>query len=272
MNGDSTASLLREAGIKSEIIVWREMLCDGPAVSDPSEDDFWQCRIDYFQTLKIPESEYVDKSRDEILKIKAIPSEAEIHLWFEHDLFCFVNLSCLLHYLKTMGRTTGINFHCPEKGSPVDGYLSLGDYSPNTIFQVEQQLLSEKKIDAAASWWEAYVAGDEERLRDSSMKSGGFMPIAFTVHGFRIPVDGLSIIEIEIITFLIDGPRSHTALLEHLLHWQKDQHYGFGDMQYRHRIERLIGTFLKRDGEMLSRSGDEEGKLEALQFGGFRSS
>ena len=42
VNGDSTREILEQSGIEGEIVVWRELLSDGPVSEPVFSDEFWQ--------------------------------------------------------------------------------------------------------------------------------------------------------------------------------------------------------------------------------------
>ena len=39
LNGDSTAQIMEKSSLEGDVIVWREMLCDGPLQKDVGSDN-----------------------------------------------------------------------------------------------------------------------------------------------------------------------------------------------------------------------------------------
>jgi hypothetical protein len=96
LSGDSLLEPFKDSGIAGEVAVFRECLVDGPLRAN-SLDEFFQVRSSY---LSDPNDEkdgfYESDVRPEIEKILSASKDQEICLWFEHELFCQVNLWFLL--------------------------------------------------------------------------------------------------------------------------------------------------------------------------------
>jgi len=105
LNGD--ALLERFPFDTPDVIVARECLVDGDVSSahqvasldgggdaslDTSLDAFFQIRASFLQKqYGISPDEYAASTIAEFWKIREIPPESDINLWFEEDLFCQVN-------------------------------------------------------------------------------------------------------------------------------------------------------------------------------------
>jgi hypothetical protein len=95
LNGDCLQSTLQA----ENAIIMREMLIEGPLKAD-SFEAFYRQRADYLaKTYGIPTEEYDKKTVTEFKKIKQIPDHSEVNLWFDYDLFCFVNLLFVIQLL-----------------------------------------------------------------------------------------------------------------------------------------------------------------------------
>ena len=51
LNGDATLWSLDKAGISGEILVWRDVLCEGPVIGDFASPDFWEKRTEFMSTF-----------------------------------------------------------------------------------------------------------------------------------------------------------------------------------------------------------------------------
>ncbi|MEB2775149.1 DUF1835 domain-containing protein [Algoriphagus sp. D3-2-R+10] len=100
LNGDSLASSF-PASIPGEITVVRECLVDGP-VSAHSIEELWVIRDTYLSKNypSASEEDYFTKVVPEFGKIMTAAPETKVYLWFEHDLFCQVNLWFVMHLLQ----------------------------------------------------------------------------------------------------------------------------------------------------------------------------
>ena len=59
LNGDSTVPTLAKSRISGDVIVWRELLCDGPIKKTIGSDEFWKERYAFFENeIGISKLEY----------------------------------------------------------------------------------------------------------------------------------------------------------------------------------------------------------------------
>jgi len=83
LNGDAAKEQFPKS-IKGKIIVAREALVDGN-VEGESLEEFYETRARFISShyTGYSKEDYFEKTVSEFEKIKAIPSEVAIHLWFE---------------------------------------------------------------------------------------------------------------------------------------------------------------------------------------------
>src|SRR5258708_24124208 len=96
-SGHSAAVTAKKADIPGEHLAWREALVCGPAPGNLSIDDFRHVRAQhltdaYGANLERTEEEL--RAQEETLE--RFSDHEEVVLWFEHDLFCQVQLIYLL--------------------------------------------------------------------------------------------------------------------------------------------------------------------------------
>ena len=90
LNGDALLAQFPPS-IKGEKIVARECLVDGDVKGEDLKG-FWQARAAFMENnYEVSKNEYQLKTISEFEKIKHIPIESDVCLWFEYDLFCQVN-------------------------------------------------------------------------------------------------------------------------------------------------------------------------------------
>jgi hypothetical protein len=95
LNGDALAAKFPLSGT---IIVCRECLIEGP-VNEPMEK-FWNERASFISgSYHADRQDYFKQVRDEFGKLSQLPTGASVNLWFEHDLFCQVNMWFILSLL-----------------------------------------------------------------------------------------------------------------------------------------------------------------------------
>src|SRR5262245_57330607 len=127
-NGESTAGTLKEFGFPGEHFAFQEVLMCGPTPAGLSADEWREVRggflIDEYD-LK-PE----DYERNLLLQeesLRGFSDHEEVTLWFEHDLFCQINLVYLLDWFskQTLG-TTRLSLICIGEFAGIEDFRGLG--------------------------------------------------------------------------------------------------------------------------------------------------
>ena len=99
LNGDALKDQF-PSSITGQLIIMRECMVDGD-VSGNSPEEIFSSRTRFMTKhyKDVTPAIYYQKTTPEFYKMRNIPKDAEVHLWFEHDLFCQVNLWFVLYYL-----------------------------------------------------------------------------------------------------------------------------------------------------------------------------
>lgn len=241
VNGDSVLPILTKSGIEGDIIVWREMLCDGPVCVKVASDTFWKKRLDYFEKeLGVPKVEYFDKTIKELLKLEDLSNYNELVMWFEFDLFCQVNLMALCTFLyKNYRKTITYNLVCIGKVKGNDKLHSLTDFSPEDFKGLYNNKLKLNKTDLeyAKECWEVYAKNNVEKVQVFDFNKNIKFPYfqsAMNQHLKRFQtVNGLNEIQNKILEIIDSSALTANEIVKELLIWQrKETVYGFGDIQY----------------------------------------
>ena len=96
-NGDSTANLMKEAGVIGDILPWRDVLHEGPVPAGLSFAAMSELRCDYIVSQCPAMEERVRKDfRERSHRLAQSKEDQEIILWFEHDLYDQLQLLQLL--------------------------------------------------------------------------------------------------------------------------------------------------------------------------------
>lgn len=246
-NGDSTAEILNKTTLAGDIIVWRELLCEGPICNEVGSDEFWKKRYTYFENeLNVSKLEYFDKTIKEIIKIVDIPMNTEVVLWFEFDLFCQVNLLALCTYmLQNFRKDITYSLVCTGYVKGKDKLQSLSDFNENEFPELfENRIkLSKTNLEFASECWKIYVENDIEKLKKFNFKNRKFMYLkaAIDQHLKRFPAgNGLNEIQLKILKIINDETLTENKIVHRLLIWQqKETVYGFGDLQYQLALKKL---------------------------------
>ncbi|NNC70723.1 MAG: DUF1835 domain-containing protein [Flavobacteriaceae bacterium] len=248
LNGDSISFLLKESGLTGDIIVWREMLCDGPLVNNVGSDDFWIQRYKFFeQELQIEKLEYYEKTIKELVAIEDLSMYNEVVLWFEYDLFCQINLLALCSYLlKHYKKDISYYLVCVGKEKERIGWQTLGDYSPNEYLSLYENKVKISRNDLiyADQCWKLFVDANKEDLESFNFnKNRKFQYLDIAIKQYlknRSKTNGLDQIGLKILLVIDSKKRTESDIIRELLHWQrKETVNGFGDIQYQTRLKDL---------------------------------
>ena len=267
LNGDSTAQILEKSSITGDLIVWREMLCEGPLTKEVGSDDFWKCRYSFFENeLSVSKLEYFDKTIKEIIKIEDIANYEEVILWFEYDLFCQVNLLALSTYLlKFYRKDVKFSLICTGKEEGMKSLQTLSDYSPEgyqTLLD-NRATLSRNNLLFAEECWNLFVENVGEKLKEYDFNKNSkfkYIQLAINQHLQRFPQsNGLDQIENKILKLINFDALTKKDLIRNLLLWQKKETvYGFGDIQYIIKLDKLKKYyFVKNENYILNEKGKE---------------
>ena len=133
---------------------------------------------------------YAVMFKKELLKLDSINRDAVTWLWFDHDLFCQVNLWWVAY--KLIGRKYSGKAHLclPSTASEViwQGFATY-DASQLSSFQTNATLLAPRELRCLSKCWTAYTRKDYHRLRILLKEITPFFPFAIE------HVDGLELLD-----------------------------------------------------------------------------
>lgn len=252
MNGDSTAEILKQTSIEGDMVIWREMLCEGPICKAVGSDEFWLKRYQYFENeLGVSKLEYYDKTIKEIIKLEDVSGYDEVVLWFEYDLFCQVNLMALCTYLlENYSKSVLYYLVCTGKEKGKDQLQTLSDYETDSYPKLLENKvkLSRSKLLFAKQCWEIYVENNPEKLKAfifNKYSKFAYFQLAINQHLKRFPkVNGLNQIQQKILEVINLGNLNKNQIVRDMLIWQRTETvYGFGDLQYFNYLEKMSDYF-----------------------------
>lgn len=178
LSGDSLLPPFLEAGIPGDVAVFRECLCDGP-VKAVSLYELFRTRDEYLSGEDTSKAGfYSEHVKPEIEKIFDSPEETEICLWFEHELFCQVNLWFLLSELKKRRRLSFVGPPSEPYEQRFDGWSALDGEDLATCFNSREEI-DGSDVRLASELWSAFRDRDRDRLRELSNEPPGifcFLP------------------------------------------------------------------------------------------------
>jgi hypothetical protein len=221
-NGDVVAALAKRSDIPGEHVSYRESLVTGPVVPG----DGWIENRAY--ALAERYSEDILRTRTSLMEqeqlLDAAPSQGEIVLWFEHDLYCLVHL---LHMLQRFADARVSVVWCPEPLANSD------ERGLNLLFE-SRAAATPSMLALARDAWSAYTSPDAASLnawlgRDTP--DFPFLREGLTLHASRFPStrNGLGAIEQHALDLIAAGTPDWLSLFDQLN--ARVPRLGFGDAE-----------------------------------------
>ncbi|RCS26806.1 DUF1835 domain-containing protein [Polaribacter sp. WD7] len=278
-NGDSTTNYLKKLKFSGEFITWREMLCEGKTTADVGSESFWKNRFVFFKTsYKVSKKRFIDFTVKEYRNLCNKKDNKEIILWFEYDLFCQINMLAVLSWLKSHRKGHHISLVCSGKVKGSKKLKSIGELTANQIDQYYKNrvCLTQDDIEYADYIWQLYCANSPLRLetvyRYNPMSPFQYLTTALEAHLRRFPTiyNGLNAIENNILnTANTKKLSSKNALISQIL--KEDTTYGFGDLQFKYKIDQLQKLFESFHPVKLSKKGNKILEGQTSYYGTLRN-
>ena len=204
-NGDSTAASLLQTTLVEHVVVWRDVLHEGP-VPDVGDAELRAVRASF---LGAPVGEL--EARDAVL---AAGREGEYVLWFEADLYDQLQIAQILARLGELRvPAERITLICIGEYLGIAHFGGLGELRPDQLEglpEVAAVTLSEDALALATRAWAALRAPDPSGFPDivaARSPELRFMPEAFDRLGREYPWtrDGLSLTERRLLAAMAEG-------------------------------------------------------------------
>ncbi|MCT4629643.1 DUF1835 domain-containing protein [Winogradskyella sp.] len=261
-NGNALTEYLRELDFKDDILTWQEMLCEGPTIPAIASDKFFEIRSNFLKEYYDIEVDNYELQK-ELSKLDNIDKYDEIHLWFEYDLFCHINLLGVLNLLHQKENKKPLYLICSGRVEGEKNLKGLGELTPEQLLDHYNKRirLTNKDKELSITLWRTYCGKDHNILKPYIVTESNFkyMSNCLKAHLKRFPhqKSGLSVLEDNILRIVRDNEiKSRHHLLGYSLNYQG--YYGFGDTQHIRLIEKL-SLFFNEDekGLKLNRKGHE---------------
>jgi len=155
-NGDSTTPQLRAAGVRGDVLTWRDVLHDGPLPAPGTLDSLRAERARFIAAMGwAPEAEvHADLAERDARLRAALAGGEEIVLWFEHDLYDQLQLLQVLDAIGERGTPTRVML------AQADDYLGM--MAPDAVRQLEarRRPVTNADIAIARRAWHAVTSPD----------------------------------------------------------------------------------------------------------------
>jgi hypothetical protein len=269
-NGDSTAETAKEAAIPGEHLAWREALVCGPAPGGLSEDEFRRVRAEHLAgAYGVKREKCEQELREQAEALARFSDHDEVVLWFEHDLFCQVQLIYLLDWFagRDLGHTR-LSLICIGEFPGIPELRGLGQLNPEQLASLfpQRHEITKAQLNLGSKAWRAYSSSNPkeiESLLESDLSDLPFLESALIKHLQRFPstTNGLGRIENVGLELIAKGYQNFKSSYPAFA--RREFEYGFGDAQFYLELKRLADA----STPLLTLSSEGMGKsLEPAQI------
>ena len=245
-NGDSAAGTAKKSDISGEHLAWREALVCGPAPGDLAPNEFREVRARHLADAYGANLEKaVQELRAQEEKLARFSDHEEVVLWFEHDLFCQVQLIYLLDWFAQieLGQTR-LSLICINEFPGVAGFRGFGELNEDQLAALfpQRQEVTQTQLDLGSKAWRAYSSAQANgliALLNSDTSALPFLQNALSKHLQRFPAtdNGLGRVERTGLDLVAKGFSNFKALFPAFA--RREPEYGFGDAQFYLELKRL---------------------------------
>jgi hypothetical protein len=243
-NGDSTANTLREAGFPGEHLAFREALATGPTPKDLTKDEWLEVRANY-----LAEEIELDAVKQDLARNYAALDNLSHHdeaiLWFEHDLFCQINLIHLLDRFARQGTGQArLSLICIGEFPGKPNFRGLGELTAEQMASLfdTRHTVTETELSLAQRAWDAFCSPDPRGLEQLLAEDTAALPFlrgAIAQHLARFPSvkNGLGHAENQLLGFIANGVTKFGSLCPAF--FNAEPAYGLGDGQIWDDLKRM---------------------------------
>ncbi|MGZ3750467.1 MAG: hypothetical protein ACXVB0_12660 [Mucilaginibacter sp.] len=253
LNGDSTAYSFEQTGLDGDILVWREVLSQGPLTVDITSAEFWKGREEWIcKSFNDRPEHYREYVVNPLAKLN--DPYHEINLWFEFDLHCQANLLGVLNMLlkRTDLSLPAIFLICPDRFPGKAIFRGIGELTGQELEYLYDNIrvqLGEPDYAVAEQAWNLYVGGNDQALEkwliDNTFWGNMFLlKPALKVHLGRIRLNqnGLNAIEQKLLDIFNNGIKTKQGIYHAF--WETEKIYGMGDLELDIYLQKLINKKL----------------------------
>ncbi|SHG33346.1 protein of unknown function [Salegentibacter echinorum] len=264
INGDGLTETVKSLEIPGQIIVWRELLCEGRCIKKVGSKDFIEERQKFLgETYGISSEDYLDKFVSQLEKLKQVENYDHVVLWFEFDLFCHINMLAAISFYLEHKVEKPFYLVCSKRLKGENELTPLSHLSPkNLLNHYENKIkLTEDDLAIASLVWELYCGSNPQKLKRQIKKTSNFEYLSSCIraHIERYPnsVTGINTLEKNILK-LIENQNitSYNQFLGYALQYQG--YYGYSDSQMERLLKKLEIFYTFKDGKLtLTESGNK---------------
>ncbi len=262
VNGDSLAEQMKALKLPGDLVIWRELLCEGRTLQEINSD-FFKVRKKFLkQAYGISAEEYEKRFISEVKKLKNLKAYDNIVLWFEFDLFCHINMLAAISLITEKDASIPISLVCSKKLKGEKEFLPLSQLDRKDLKNhFDNRInLNKEDLQIANLIWELYCSENPIKLKPQIKVNTNFEYLSSCIraHIERFPnsITGINSLEMNLLK-LIDNHdiKNENHLLGYALQYQG--YYGYSDTQMQRLMDKMKIFFEKSNDRInLSEKGN----------------
>lgn len=263
-NGDDLSGNIPKLNLDGDIVVWREILCEGPTTYELGTRKFISLRQIFLKEhYAISIEDYKTQFLSELKKLSSIKSYDEIVLWFEFDLFSHLNMLAAISHLMEKGLDKPVYLVCSKKLEGEKEFNGLSKLSLKELSNhYDQRIhLNQDDLEMANLLWQLYNGENPQKLKNLIKEKTNFeyLSSCLRAHIERFPNarTGINSLEKNILKLIQKNEiTSLHQLLGYSLEYQG--YFGYNDKQMQRLLNKL-NVFYKvgKDRIELTAKGEE---------------
>ena len=242
LNGDSLKTQLPSSLIGRKIVA-RLCLVDGDVKAESLEELF-QVRASFISNHypDFSNEDFYSRTVSEINKIKEIPDDTIINLWFEDDLFCQVNFWFTINLISKQETKHKIHLVRPKQNC----VYSFGSMHFNELITSYNSriTITDKELKELSKLWNLYQNDTIEemfQIAERLKSKYSFLSPAIKAHKDRLPKNGELGRPANTIKQIIKDLNTTNFGSVFQEFCKREAIYGFGDLQ----VKRMFDNILK---------------------------
>ncbi len=242
-NGDSTAETMRDSGIGGDVLVWRDVLHEGPVPGGLGLDELSAIRAEYLAAAGAGEAEELRRDfaeRDNALR--RFTDYDEVVLWFEWDLYDQLQLIQLLDFFSAYSPADLEDTQTRLSIVSHSGYLGNLQAEGFPGLLETRESVTPEMLGLGRKAWSAFRDSDPrslDALRRAGDESLPFLSAALErqLEEFPSMRNGLSRSESQILEAVAHGPKNFSEIFRSVSH--REDRVFCGDFTMSGYIERM---------------------------------
>lgn len=179
-SGDIAGKNLREAGLPGEVLVWHDILYDGPRRPGWPDEDILAARAVFIEEATgggLSRALVLDTFHDQYRRLVETDVDQEIVLWFDACLFDQAMLAHLLTCLGQLG-TRKVELLCVDSCPGIVPYNGLGQLNPSQLASRYGQrcLVTARQFRFAVQVDRAFATQDHAQFTELSQNNDAPLP------------------------------------------------------------------------------------------------